>query len=694
VAGWQSMPPAARGRTDLAIETDTNPADQRGAGARLKPLLAGVRSAQSVIRRWFETGSGRPIRLVAQGALSIAQRYGRRAQRGIRATHDRVAAAIWPWVAPVARVLGKTLIIRFISRTLLRRIVASNLLGLLILLMGLTYLIQFNSWLIDAKIEHLRAQSHIIAAAIASKATLVENGAGGGDESARQSGPYDPLQSDPFAAIEFSIQPEVVVPLLPSLLRGTENRARVYDKSLTLIADSSRILTSGNIIPIRRNGRLSDRKPKTKNIFTHVTQWMMGSDLAVYKEIKDANGRAYPEVREALAGRASALMMLASKRQKIVSVAMPIEQGDEVRGVLLLSTAPGEIDDVQADELFAVLLMVFGATTAALIASYLLARTVAEPVRQLSKHANEVTRDIQAAQDLPRFDDRDDEVGQLARSFALMTKALYRRIEASEKFAADVAHELKNPLTAARSTAESLIYAKTDEQRDELIEQIQIELKRLNRLISDVSNASRLDAELALQRFDPVELMRVAQNLVETFRDMHAGEMKNVTLEIEGDGTGRAGSDTFMIQGQEGRIAQVFTNLLSNAMSFTPRGGSVHMTLRRRGDAIEAIVSDEGPGIAPDAVEKIFERFYTYRPTTEASRGENSGLGLAISREILEAHGGQIWAENVAFADGEASNPRIDAAGVAIYGAGARFVVRLPAAGATRRGGRLDGGRA
>ena len=681
----------------MAIETNRDARSDGGRVRQARDVAEGVRAG---IVSWFQTGSGRPLRVTGEAGLGVLQRYGRAATRALRAVHDRVAAILWPVFAPIARVLGNTLVMRFISRTLLRRIIASNMLGLLILMMGLTYVIQFNSGLIDAKIEHLRAQSHNIAAAIASKATLVDDGPAGFETERRETGPYDPLQSDPFAAIEFSIQPEVVVPLLPSLLEGTSNRARVYDKNLVLIADSDRILTSGSIIPIRRSGRLSERKPKTKNIFTRMTQWLMGSDLAVYKEIGEANGRAYPEVRSALAGEPSALMMLARRRQKIVSVAMPIKRGDEVRGVLLMSTAPGAIDDVQADELFAVLLMVFGATAAALIASYLLARTVAEPVRQLSKHANEVTRDIQAARDLPRFDKRDDEVGQLARSFTLMTRALYRRIEASEKFAADVAHELKNPLTAARSTAESLVYAKTDAQRDELVEQIQLELKRLNRLISDVSNASRLDAELALQRFEPVDLSSVTTNLVETFRDMHAHEGKRITLDI--DRAGGAGEDAYVIQGQEGRVAQVLTNLLSNALSFTPEGGAVHVTLEHRGEFIEMAVADEGPGIAPEYLEKIFERFYTYRPTAATSRGDNSGLGLAISREIVEAHGGQIWAENRPFADGKESGPQqgedaSDASGASdgsnAWGEGARFVVRLPSGQRSRRGGRLDGGR-
>jgi two-component system sensor histidine kinase ChvG len=409
---------------------------------------------------------------------------------------------------------------------------------------------------------------------------------------------------------------------------------------------------------------------------------MITSDLKVYKEIGRANGRFYPEVVEALDGKTTALMLLA-KRRKIVSVATPIVRGDKVRGVLLVSTAPGEIDDVQAAELNAVLVLVLGATVAALLASFLLARTVADPVRQLSQYANEVTNDIQAAKDLPRFDERADEVGQLARSFALMTRALYRRIEASEKFAADVAHELKNPLTAARSTAESLIYVKTDQQRDEFIDQIQLELKRLNKLISDVADASRLDADLALQRFEPVQLAAVAENLVATFRDVAAGDDRHIELVVEP----AARPDAYLVSGQDGRIEQVLTNLLSNALSFTPDGGTVTVRLRREGQYVDLVVEDQGPGIPPENIEKIFARFYTYRPTANASRGGNSGLGLAISREIVAAHGGQIWAENI-----WPDPPDDDDDGEP---AGARFVIRLPAKAAARpaKPDRLSGGR-
>ena len=617
----------------------------------------------------------------ALAGLAVARRYASVVSENYNRANVRMNSIVGPYLQPVGRAMRKTLIMRFISKTLLRRIIASNLLGLGILMMGLTYLIQFNSWLIDAKIEHLRAQSHILAAAIASKASL--DNEGGGNVG-------DPLRDNPFAALEFSIQPEIIVPLLPTLLQKTTNRGRVYDVSGVLIADSAQILRPGSIIPIQPNGKLPGRKPKTENNWTRLVQWLMiSSDLRVYKEIGRANGRFYPEVKEALEGKSTALMMLARKRRKIVSVATPIVRGGQVRGAILLSTAPGAVDDVQAAELFAVLVLVLGATAAALLASYLLARTVAEPVRQLSQYANEVTHDIQAAKELPRFDDRADEVGQLARSFTLMTRALFRRIEASEKFAADVAHELKNPLTAARSTAESLIYVKSDEQRDEFIEQIQLELKRLNKLISDVADASRLDADLALQRFEPLQLAEVAETLVVMFRDLATGENKNVRLTIEP--TAQVGA--YSISGQDGRIEQVLTNLLSNALSFTPEGGTVMVRLRRLPDHIDLVVEDQGPGIDPENIEKIFTRFYTYRPTATASRGDNSGLGLSISREIVEAHDGRIWAENIWPAGSGQAGPTGE--GRDEVPLGARFIVRLPAehAAASAKHGRLSGGR-
>jgi two-component system sensor histidine kinase ChvG len=305
---------------------------------------------------------------------------------------------------------------------------------------------------------------------------------------------------------------------------------------------------------------------------------------------------------------------------------------------------------------------------------------VAGPIRRLSASADLVSRNISARHELPDFSHRTDEVGRMSAAFAAMTAALYRRVEASESFAADVAHELKNPLTAARSMAESLSYARTDEQRREVVKQIQNELMRLNRLITDVSNASRLDAELARQQMGPLDIASVVASVTQIFKDILSGDSRRVETVIavapfEG---------AFVVNGHAGRLGQVLTNLVDNAVSFSPEGRPVTISLRRIGSDVELAVEDEGPGIPEDRRQIIFDRFYTDRPDTEAVRGKNSGLGLSISREIIRAHGGEISAENKPAAAGSECGPS----------SGARFVVRLPGRVSSSRAGMVGSRRA
>jgi len=365
-------------------------------------------------------------------------------------------------------------------------------------------------------------------------------------------------------------------------------------------------------------------------------------------------------------GIATPMVLLTKDGEQIVSIAAPIRRLGAVQGVLLLSTKPGEIDDILDAERKVIFTFAAIALLATILASMLLARTVAGPMRRLSAAAEHVSHNITARHDLPEFKGRNDEIGQMAAAFRSMTAALYRRIEASEKFAADVAHELKNPLTAARSTAESLTYAKSEEQRNQLVAQIQIEIQRLSRLITDVSNASRLDAELARQLTEPVDLTVVTKGIVSTFRDILSEQTKSISIDLPAASAGQ----NLVVEGHEGRISQVLTNLIDNALSFSPVDGAVKVRLLRNGANVEVAVEDQGPGIDEDRLETVFDRFYTYRPTAEGSRGSNSGLGLSISREIVRAHRGRIWAEN-RYADGN-SGQRI----------GARFVVQFPVAGA------------
>ena len=273
-----------------------------------------------------------------------------------------------------------------------------------------------------------------------------------------------------------------------------------------------------------------------------------------------------------------------------------------------------------------------------IVLSFLLAGTIAGPVRRLAEGAQQVRHRIRARVEIPDFSGRRDEIGHLSGSIRDMTSALYSRIEAIESFAADVAHELKNPLTSLRSAVETLPLAKTDESRARLLEVIQHDVKRLDRLITDISAASRLDAEMQRQDAQRVSLTTLLSTVVGVANERHDD---GVTVKLIFDG---GGPSAFTVLGNDSRLGQVINNLIDNARSFSPRGSTVRVTCQRSKDDIDIMVDDDGPGVEPDAIEKVFERFYTDRP--DHGFGQHSGLGLSISKQIVEAHDGRIWVEN------------------------------------------------
>ena len=576
-----------------------------------------------------------------------------------KATVAAIASRIWQG-------LREAPVVRFVSATLARRIFISNLLGLVVLLGGMLWLSQHQAWLISAKVESLKIQGEIIAAAIASNATIETDRLAFEQERLPEADGRRMLhRDDGFAAMELSLRPDRVAPVLRRLILPAYNtRARIYTREGTLIIDSNEVVGK-----VAREEPGPQDRVRVKTFWTRMSAWFDSSDLPVYREIGLANGTYYPEVRQALRGvTLPPMLLLTDEGKQIVSHAVPIQRRNAILGVLLLSTRPGEIDEILVRERWVTLAVALMALSATLMASLLLARTIAGPMGRLSAAAEQVSQRLNARAQLPDLADRRDEVGQMAGAFGRMTSALYRRIEASEKFAADVAHELKNPLAAARGTADVLTYAKTNEERQELVEQLQGELKRLNRLITDVSNASRLDAELARQQMGPVDLRSVLTNVVDVFKDILGSDTRSIALDV----TEVADIRTYVANAHEGRLGQVATNLIDNALSFSPAGGTVTVRLRRVDMEIELAVEDDGPGIPPDRLEAIFERFYSDRPQSDQTSGKNSGLGLSISREIVTASGGRIWAENRDAGRGD--------------GGGARFVVRLPAAAPETRG--------
>ncbi len=611
----------------------------------------------------------------------LPERWAAAAYRTSRAALTQFNRGVIPGLAQILSRVGTYIAgwppFRWVSATLLRRIVVTNLLSFLILVLGVLYLSASHSWLLEAKQDSLRKQGQIIAAAIGEnvRADALPNITGGDITTEPMRVPY---RDDGFAALEFSLSPERVTPILNRIIRPTDARARIYDRSGNLVVDTATLLQPGRSTVARPEPRPDAERPRTRNFWTRLTAWMIDGELAVYREIGTANGNLYPEVRSALQGEPTAVLLLDDDGQQIVAIAEPIRRAKSktIQGVLFLSTRPGAISGIINEERQVILSLAAFALLAMLTSSWMLARMVAEPMKQLSAAAHDVSRSISARTELPDDPNRKDEVGQLASSFRSMTAALYRRIEASEKFAADVAHELKNPLAAARSTAESLSFAKTDEQRDQLVQQIQFELKRLNRLINDVSNASRLDAELARQEVEPVDLKRTLEQVRSIFSDMLSDTGRRIELVVAAG----LGETDAIIEGHEGRLGQIATNLIDNAISFSPDDGVITVTIARKRDRVVMTVADQGPGIPEDKLEAIFSRFYSDRPQTDQSRGKNSGLGLSISREIVEAHGGRIFAENV-FAGPMPPSLAAQPSSVPVQRPiGARFTVEFPAA--------------
>ncbi len=552
--------------------------------------------------------------------------------------------------------------------SLTRRIVFLNVAGLFALVLGIIYLTQFRAGLIEARTQSLTVQGDLIAIAIAAQATndtdainidperLLELQAG------ESYGPSD----DSLFGFEFPVNLERVGPLLRRLIMPSNTRARIYDRDGGLILDSRNLYGRGDVLRFDLPPPTADKPGLLERTFIAIRKWMARGDLPAYRELGPENGKGYPEVATALEGRTTSVWRLNDRGEVIGMVAVPIQRFRTVRGALLLSTQGGDIEQALQAEWLAIFKVFLIAASIMSVLSALLAGTIAGPVRRLADGADRVRRRVRGRVEIPDFTDRRDEIGHLSGNLREMTDALYNRIEAIESFAADVAHELKNPLTSLRSAVETLPLAKTDSSRARLLDVIQDDVRRLDRLISDISDASRLDAELQRQESEPVDLTKLLSAVVSMANEIKSEGGVAVTLAFEG--TPRV----FMVQGHDLRLGQVINNLIDNARSFSPPGGKVRVICRRAGGSIMVTIDDDGPGIRPDAIEKIFERFYTDRP--QQNFGQNSGLGLSISKQIVEAHEGHLAAQN-RMAQAAAQGDTQGEAQVL----GARFTVQLPA---------------
>jgi two-component system sensor histidine kinase ChvG len=387
------------------------------------------------------------------------------------------------------------------------------------------------------------------------------------------------------------------------------------------------------------------------------------TNLPPYPHTASDDIKAYPDATQALQGYVSATAWKDKDGRMILTAAAPVQKIKQVMGVVMISRDGRDIDYAMARVRLEVLTVFLGALSITIFVSLYLAGTIASPLRKLATAAEEVRAGKARHAAIPDLSRRHDEIGELSESLRAMTQALLDRMDTIERFAADVAHEIKNPLTSLRSAVETVAIIKDKKDQDRLMEIIQHDVQRLDRLITDISQASRLDAELSRDEMTLVDLRALLAQLVATHERpvvrfaLAAQDKPSVMLVLP-----EAGG--LHVRGNEGRLAQVFENLISNALSFSPASGTVTVRVVRERNQALIKVEDEGPGIPEGKLEAVFERFYSERPKHEAYGG-HSGLGLSIAMQIISAHHGRIWAENIKDEDGKIK--------------GARFTVMLEA---------------
>src|SRR6516164_2269266 len=521
---------------------------------------------------------------------------------------------------------------------LTRRILAVNVLALALLAGGFLYLGKYQASLIGQQIEALRTQGEVFAAALGEGAVL------------------DSVDEGEI------LLPDLARQMMRRLVAPTRTRARLFDVKGDIIADSRVLRGPGDTVQVLELEE-SDRDGRILHIADQIYNWIVSllprhTRYQVYRESASPRAEDYAEVMRALRGETgSAIRSDPASGGLVFSVAIPIQRYKQVLGAVMLSTGSGEIEE----ELRTVrleLLRIFGVALLVTVAlSFYLASTIARPIRRLAAAA-ERTRGRRARVEIPDFTRRGDEIGDLSGSLREMTDALWQRMSAIERFAADVAHEIKNPLSSLRSAVETATRIEDPANQRRLMAIILDDVERLDRLITDISDASRLDAELGRLESAPVDIAAMLQALVDVDEATRTSDAPRLALAVNNN------DRELIVPGIETRLSQVFRNVIGNAVSFSPPLGEIRLTARYDGRAVLVTVEDEGPGIPDDKLTAIFDRFYTERPLGEKF-GTHSGLGLSISKQIVEAHRGMIWAEN-----------RKDASSATI---GARFCIRLPA---------------
>lgn len=547
------------------------------------------------------------------------------------------------WGGSERRITGLTL-----------RILTVNALALVILVVGVLYLGQSQKNLIETKLETFQAESELIANAIVAGAAEPAGG---------------------FAAAAPHLNRDIAAGMIHSISNSANKRIRLFDGDGALIADSYR--PDGLDAPIR----IVDLEPPNRMLYSiellkKLTSFIISFSpdqriLPRYPDIDMTDASQSSDTRMAMNGRISLSAWTDSHDRVLLAAATPVMLDNQIVGTVLITRIARDIEDGIIDVWSDILRIFLGTLAITVLLSIYLSGAIARPLKRLARAAERIRNGHYSAEEIPDLSNRHDEIGELSLALKDMTRALWQRMDSIERFAADVSHELKNPLTSLKSALETVAIVKKEEDRQKLMNIIHHDVERLDRLITDISRASRLDTELSREAYAQINIPAILHHLLDIYqtplnRDINAqADKKTITLADRNISISLNILDdpkTMNVLGIETRIAQVFQNLLSNALSFSKAGGQVKIQATRRLNTIVVTVEDEGPGIPESKMEAVFERFYSERPQEE-DYGHHSGLGLSICRQIIDAHKGRIFAEN-----------RIGVSGAV---AGAKFTVIL-----------------
>ncbi len=540
------------------------------------------------------------------------------------------------WGGKERRITGMTL-----------RIMGVNALAVITLVIGGVYLGKYKDNLVENKLERFKVETILVTAAVSEGALATQK------------------TEDGEVIFLSQTKSEKLVGHLAATLG---KRIMVFDVEDKLVADSQEVIKNSKVGPIVQI--VEEKEPELssvellKDILRYTASLFPRFDrLPKFRGIESLSGADYLDVVDAKKKMLSFSVWRSNEDDIILTAAMPILTETTVAGVVFIINENNDIQEALDDTFFDVVKIFCITLAITMLLSIYLSGVIAKPLRKLAQAAEDVRKGKLKHTDIPDMSDRHDEIGELSVVLRDMTNALWERMDTIEAFAADVSHEIKNPLSSLKSAVETAGIVKKKEDLNKLLDVIKNDVDRLDRLITDISNASRLDAELSREVFEVVDMKKVLRELIDSYkspleRDVDS-KLNNdealkdgvlITLDLSDE-------DDIFVRGSEGRLIQVLQNIISNALSFAPKKSRIRIATKIKSKRLTIFIDDEGQGIPKGKLKTIFERFYSERPKHE-DYGRHSGLGLSICKQIITAHNGILYAENLTDRSGEITGAR------------------------------------